>query len=207
MNRIRCRLLAALAVGLALAACRSAFSPRPAGALPAVDPASLPVVEAQFGVPALAAPPTNRDHAAKVVVKLEVKELVKEIADGTQYTFWTFGGTVPGPMIRVRRGDLVELHLMNHPDNTMPHNIDLHAVTGPGGGASSSFTAPGHQSQFSFRALNAGVFVYHCATAPVPMHVANGMYGLIVVEPEKGLPKVAREYYVMQGDFYPRGGF
>jgi nitrite reductase (NO-forming) len=207
MNRTRCRLLAALVVGLALAACRSAFSPGPAAALPAIDPATLPVVEAQFGVPPLAAPPTNRDHAAKVVVKLEVKELVKEIADGTQYTFWTFGGTVPGPMIRVRRGDLVELHLMNHPDNTMPHNIDLHAVTGPGGGASSTFTAPGHQSQFSFRALNAGVFVYHCATAPVPMHVANGMYGLIVVEPEEGLPKVDREYYVMQGDFYTRGGF
>ena len=206
MRRIRCRLLAALAVGLALVACRSAFSPRPA-ALPSIDPATLPVVEAQFGVPPLAAPPTNRDHAAKVVVKLEVKELVKEIADGTQYTFWTFGGTVPGPMIRVRRGDLVELHLMNHPDNTLPHNIDLHAVTGPGGGASSTFTAPGHQSQFSFRALNAGVFVYHCATAPVPMHVANGMYGLIVVEPEEGLPKVDREYYVMQGDFYTRGGF
>ena len=90
------------------------------------------MVEAQLGVPPHAAPPVGRDHPAKVVVKLEVKELVREIADGTQYTFWTFGGTVPGPMIRVRRGDLVELHLMNHPDNAMPHNIDLHAVTGPG---------------------------------------------------------------------------
>jgi len=114
---------------------------------------------------------------------------------------------VPGPMIRVRRGDLVELHLMNHPDNAMPHNIDLHAVTGPGGGATSTFTAPGHQSQFSFRALNEGVYIYHCATAPVPMHVANGMYGLIVVEPEQGLPAVDREFYVVQGDFYTRGGY
>jgi len=174
---------------------------------PAIEPDKLPVIEAQLGVPPLAAPPVGRVHPAKVVVKLEVKELVREIADGTQYTFWTFGGSVPGPMIRVRRGDLVELHLMNHPDNTMPHNIDLHAVTGPGGGASSTFTAPGHQSQFSFRALSEGVFVYHCATAPVPMHVANGMYGLIVVEPEQGLPKVDREYYVVQGDFYTRGGY
>jgi nitrite reductase (NO-forming) len=114
---------------------------------------------------------------------------------------------VPGPMIRVRRGDLVELHLMNHPDNTMPHNIDLHAVTGPGGGATSTFTAPGHRTQFSFRALNEGVYIYHCATAPVGMHVGNGMYGLIVVEPEAGLPKVDREYYVVQGDFYTHGAY
>jgi len=175
--------------------------------LATVDPATLPVIEAQLGAAPEAAPAVARDHPAKVVVKIEVKEVTREIADGTQYTFWTFGGSVPGPMIRVRRGDVVELHLMNHPDNTMPHNIDLHAVTGPGGGAASTFTAPGHQTQFSFRALNEGVYVYHCATAPVPMHVANGMYGLIVVEPEAGLPKVDREYYVMQGDFYTRGGF
>ena len=96
---------------------------------------------------------------------------------------------------------------MNHPDNTMPHNIDLHAVTGPGGGASSSFTAPGHQTQFSFRVLNPGVYVYHCATAPVGMHIANGMYGPIVVEPEAGFPPVDREYYVMQSEFYTEGDY
>jgi nitrite reductase (NO-forming) len=175
--------------------------------LPAVDPAQLPVVEAQLGVAPNAAPPTGRSAPAKVVAKIEVRELVKEIADGVQYTFWTFGGSVPGPMIRVRRGDLVELHLQNHPDNSMPHNIDLHAVTGPGGGATSTFTAPGHQTQFTFRALNAGTYIYHCATAPVGMHIANGMYGLIVVEPEEGLPKVDREFYVVQGDFYTRGDF
>jgi nitrite reductase (NO-forming) len=173
---------------------------------PAADPA-LPVIEAALGAPPAAAPPTGRDHPARVVVRLEVRELVRDIADGVQYTFWTFGGSVPGPMIRVRRGDLVELHLMNHPDNAMPHNIDLHAVTGPGGGATSTFTAPGHASQFSFEALNEGVYIYHCATAPVGMHVANGMYGLIVVEPEGGYPPVDREYYVVQGDFYTRGGF
>jgi nitrite reductase (NO-forming) len=89
----------------------------------------------------------------------------------------------------------------------MPHNIDLHGVTGPGGGAASSFTAPGHESQFTFKALNEGIYVYHCATAPVGMHVANGMYGLILVEPPQGLPKVDREYYVMQGDFYTSGKY
>lgn len=160
-----------------------------------------------LGVPPAAAPPVDRDGPARVVVEIEVQEVTREIADGVEYTFWTFGGTVPGPMVRVRRGDWVELHLQNHPNNTMPHNIDLHAVTGPGGGATSTFTAPGHQTQFSFQALNTGVYVYHCATAPVGMHVANGMYGLIVVEPEDGYPAVDREYYVMQGDFYTPGDY
>ncbi|MCO4746958.1 MAG: nitrite reductase, copper-containing [Proteobacteria bacterium] len=151
--------------------------------------------------------PTNRTAPAKVVVELEVVEKVMPISEGVDYTFWTFGGEVPGKFIRIRQGDTVEFHLQNHPDNKMPHNIDLHAVTGPGGGAASSFTAPGHASQFSFKALNAGLYVYHCATAPVGMHIANGMYGLILVEPPEGLPKVDREYYVMQGDFYTVGKY
>lgn len=150
-------------------------------------------------------PPLTRKHATKVKIHLEVKEVVKKLADKTEFTFWTFGGSVPGKFIRIRQGDLVEFHLDNHPDNKMPHNIDLHAVNGPGGGASSSFTAPGHSSVFSFRVLNAGLYVYHCATAPVGMHIGNGMYGLILVEPPEGLPKVDREYYVMQGEFYTKG--
>lgn len=150
-------------------------------------------------------PPITRKHATKVIVHLEVRELEGRLADGVKYTFWTFGGKVPGKFIRIREGDLVEFHLDNHPDNKMPHNIDLHAVTGPGGGAASSLTAPGHSSVFSFKALNPGIFIYHCATAPVAMHVANGMYGMILVEPKKGLSKVDHEYYVMQGDFYTKG--
>lgn len=152
-------------------------------------------------------PPITRKHATKVIVNLEVREVQKRLADGVEYVFWTFGGDVPGSFIRIREGDLVEFHLLNHPSSKMPHNIDLHAVTGPGGGAASSFTAPGHRSQFSFKAINPGLYVYHCATAPVGMHVANGMYGLILVEPKEGLPKVDREYYVMQGDFYTTGKF
>jgi nitrite reductase (NO-forming) len=152
-------------------------------------------------------PPIQRKHATKVTVELEVREVVKRMADGVDYLFWTFGGEVPGLFIRVREGDLVEFHLGNHQSSKMPHNIDLHAVTGPGGGAASSFTAPGHKSQFSFKALNPGLYVYHCATAPVGMHVANGMYGLILVEPKEGLPVVDKEYYVMQGEFYTKGKF
>jgi nitrite reductase (NO-forming) len=152
-------------------------------------------------------PPIKRSHPTKVIVTLEVKEVVKKLSDGVEYLFWTFGGDVPGSFIRIREGDLVEFHLNNHPSSKMPHNIDLHAVTGPGGGAASSFTAPGHSSQFSFKALNPGLYVYHCATAPVGMHVGNGMYGLILVEPKEGLPPVSKEYYVMQGEFYTAGKF
>jgi nitrite reductase (NO-forming) len=164
-------------------------------------------VKAVLTSPPRVPPPTGRSAPAKVIVELEVVEKEMPISEGVTYTFWTFGGTVPGSFIRVRQGDTVEFHLMNAPDSKMPHNIDLHGVTGPGGGAASSFTAPGHRSRFTFKALNAGLYVYHCATAPVGMHVANGMYGLILVEPPEGLPAVDREYYVMQGDFYTSGRY
>ena len=150
----------------------------------------------------------TRATAEKVVVQLTTKEQTGYLDDGTTYKYWTFDGTVPGPLLRVRVGDTVELHLKNDPSSTMPHSIDLHAVTGPGGGAVATQVPPGQERQFTFKALNPGVYVYHCATPHIPTHIANGMYGLIVVEPEGGLPKVDREFYVMQGDFYtnqPRG--
>lgn len=182
-------------------------APAPLAPLTQAEEAALPVIQEALVRPPAVPPPVNRTHAAKVVVHLEVREVTLPLADGATYTFWTYGGSVPGPMIRVRRGDVVELHLMNHPSSTMPHNIDLHAVTGPGGGATSTFTAPGHQTQFTFRALNEGVYVYHCATAPVGMHIANGMYGLIAVEPEGGWDHADREYYVMQGEVYTAGNY
>ena len=152
-------------------------------------------------------PPITRKHPTKVIVNLETKEVELRLADGVNYTFWTFGGKVPGKFIRIREGDQVEFHLHNHPSSKVPRNIDLHAVTGQGGGAEGSFTAPGHSSTFSFKALNPGLYVYHCATAPVGMHIANGMYGLILVEPKEGLPKVDREFYVMQSEFYTKGKY
>ena len=151
--------------------------------------------------------PITRDHATKVIVNLDIIEKKMRLADGVEYTMWTFGGSVPGKFIRVREGDLVELHLKNEASSTMPHNIDLHAVTGPGGGAKTSLTMPGEESIFTFTAMNPGLFVYHCATSPVPMHMANGMYGMILVEPKDGLAKVDREYYVMQSEFYTKGAF
>jgi len=170
-------------------------------------PPQGPPIQAVLTSPPNVPPPINRKYPAKVIVNLEVVEKEMPMSEGVSYTFWTFGGTVPGSFIRVRQGDTVEFHLKNHPSNKMPHNIDLHGVTGPGGGAASSFTAPGHESQFSFKALNEGIYVYHCATAPVGMHIANGMYGLILVEPPEGLSPVDHEYYVMQGDFYTSGKY
>ncbi|HTL73249.1 MAG TPA: copper-containing nitrite reductase [bacterium] len=172
-----------------------------------VDPEVMSQEEAILTQAPNVPPPIKRRHSAKVIVHLEVKEVTKRLADGVDYTFWTFGGDVPGSFIRIRVGDDVEFHLNNAPDSKLPHNIDLHAVTGPGGGATSSFTTPGHSSQFSFKALNPGLFIYHCATAPVGMHVANGMYGMILVEPEGGLPPVDHEYYVMQSEFYTTGAY
>ena len=142
-----------------------------------------------------------------MIVNLDIIEKPMRLADSVDYAMWTFGGTVPGSFIRVREGDLVELHLKSAANSTMPHNIDLHAVTGPGGGAKASLTLAGQSSVFTFTAMNPGLFVYHCAMSPVPMHLANGMYGLILVEPKGGLPKVDREFYVMQSEFYTKGKF
>ncbi len=170
--------------------------------------ANIPVSQemmAELTAPPHVPTPVGRRKAKKLTVKMEILEKEGEMTDGVKYVYWTFGGTVPGSFIRTRVGDEVEFHLQNHPDNKLPHNIDLHAVTGPGGGAESSFVAPGHSKVFSFKTLNPGLYVYHCATAPVGMHIANGMYGLILVEPEGGLPPVDKEYYIMQGDFYTKG--
>lgn len=173
----------------------------------AQETTELPVEDAVLTEAPLVPGPITRDHPAKLIVNLDTVEKVGRLSDGVEYTFWTFGGNVPGSFIRVREGDEIEFHLNNHPSSKMPHNIDLHAVTGPGGGATSSFTAPGHTSTFSFKALNPGLYVYHCATAPVGMHIANGMYGLILVEPQEGLPEVDREYYIMQSEFYTAGAY
>lgn len=150
-------------------------------------------------------PPVGDREPTVVRVDLETKEVVGQLADGTTYTYWTFNGKVPGPFIRVRVGDTVELHLKNDPNSKMTHSIDLHAVTGPGGGAVYTQTPPGEERVFTFKAMQPGLYVYHCATPMVAHHIANGMYGLILVEPEGGLPPVDREFYVMQGEIYTQG--
>ncbi len=152
--------------------------------------------------PAEVPAPIGDRGATTIQVDLTAQEVIGQLADGTTYTYFTFDGKVPGPMIRVRVGDTIELSLTNDTESTLSHSIDLHAVTGPGGGAVYTQTPPGETYAFSFQALNPGVYVYHCATPSVPHHIASGMYGLIIVEPEGGLPPVDREFYVMQGEIY-----
>jgi nitrite reductase (NO-forming) len=202
-------------------------------------------------------PPISRPGGQKVVVELETKEVVAEIAPGVTYEYWTYNGTVPGPFIRVKEGDTVEVRLthaghehasgsdhttfaidalpmniaeahgdeadghaeMNMEDAHMPggtmteheaaghgtHSIDLHAVLGPGGGATLMQAKSGEVAAFQFKALRPGLYVYHCASPHIPTHIANGMYGMILVEPAEGLAKVDKEFYIMQGELYTKG--
>ncbi len=150
-------------------------------------------------------PAITRAGGVKVIVELETTEVKGALSDGVEYEFWTFGGTVPGPFIRVKQNDTVEFSLKNNAASKNIHSIDIHSVNGPGGGAKATQTIPGGKTGFLWKALNPGIYIYHCATAHIPTHIANGMYGLLLVEPEKGLPKVDKEYYVVQGDFYTVG--
>ncbi|MEP6775456.1 MAG: copper-containing nitrite reductase [Chloroflexota bacterium] len=153
-------------------------------------------------------PPSVRNRQPQLVrVTLETAEVIGQLADGATYKYMTFNGTVPGPLIRVRVGDTVEVTLKNPAGSAMTHSIDLHAVTGPGGGATITQVAPGEQKTFTFKALAPGLFIYHCASPLIAQHIASGMYGMILVEPEGGLPPVDREFYVMQGELYTQQPF
>lgn len=150
-------------------------------------------------------PAIQRTGPNEVKIELVTKEVIAEMAPGVTFNYWTFNGTVPGPMLRVREGDMVNLTLKNDPTSLHMHNIDLHAVNGPGGGAPATNVMPGESKTFRFKALNPGIYVYHCAHPNVPSHMTHGLYGLILVEPKEGLPPVDKEFYVMQGEFYSSG--
>ena len=169
----------------------------PAGRLPrvAADPAHVP-------------PPIHRGHAVHHDITLEVKEVVAEIAPGTSFRFMTFGGQVPGPMIRVRVGDTVSLTLKADPQALMPHNIDMHAIYGTGGGAAATLVGPGESKTETFRAAYPGAFIYHCAVPNfLDQHISSGMFGMILVEPGAGLPAVDREFYLGQHEVYCDAAF
>ena len=150
-------------------------------------------------------PPLGRSESAEVSIDVTAKEVIAEVAPGIVVNYWTFDGTVPGPMWRVREGDTITLTLHNDQSSLHMHSIDLHAVTGPGGGAVVTDVKPGEQKTLRFKALNPGLYVYHCAHPNVANHMAHGMYGLILVEPKGGLPKVDKELYVVQGELYTAG--
>src|ERR1043165_4472606 len=174
-----------------------------AQAVPPLESEEVAIMTAAPNVP----PPITRRHAAKVRLDVEVRGHTKTLSDGVTYTYWTFGDDAPGNFIRVREGDLIETHFANHPDNSVAHNIDFHSATGPGGGGEASFVAPGHAVTFSWRAMAPGLYLYHCVAAPAGLHIANGMYGLILVEPKEGMPKVDKEYFIVQGEFYTDAPF
>ena len=170
---------------------------------PPIGPVVDGAVDIRRNASDVPAPIGNREPQ-KVVVELETVEVTGFLDDGSTYTYWTFDGTVPGPMIRVREGDTVELRLKNNEASQNVHSIDLHSVNGPGGGAEATQVVPGETRAFTFKAMNPGVYVYHCASPHIPTHIALGMYGLIVVEPASGLEPVDREFYVMQGEIYTK---
>ena len=157
--------------------------------------------------PANVPPAITRREPATVRLEFETIEIEAHLDTNSTYRFWTYNGKIPGPFARVRVGDTVEVYLKNNEDSWYAHNIDLHAVTGPGGGAALAQPTAGESYSFRFKALNAGLYVYHCAVSPVAQQISNGMYGLILVEQEEGLPPVDREYYVMQGELYTEERF
>ncbi len=148
------------------------------------------------------------DEDGIVRISLTAQEVISEMAPGVFMNYWTYNKQVPGPMLRVREGDMVEVALTNHPTSLHDHNIDLHAVTGPGGGASVTHVSPGETKKFQWQALNPGLYIYHCAMPNVSTHNSHGQYGLIMVDPkdeEIALPKVDKEFYLVQGEFYSEG--
>ena len=153
-------------------------------------------------------PPAIGNRGARLVkVDLHTEEVTGKLADGATFRYWTFNGKVPGPFVRVRVGDVVQVRLSNDAGSAMMHNVDFHAVTGPGGGAKATESGAGESRGFEFKATHPGLFVYHCAVMPAAQHIANGMYGMILVEPVGGLPKVDHEFYVMQGEIYTEKAF
>ena len=173
-------------------------------ATPTAATAATQSVPAELTFAPQAPSPIARSQPARVVVNLEVIEQNGDLANRVSYNFWTYNGHVPGPFIRVRVGDTMEMHLMNR-SSDKTHTVDFHAVTGPGGGAPLLMANPGQEAVASFKAMRPGLYVYHCAANPIPAHIANGLYGLVLVEPEGGLPRVDREFYVMQSEFYTEG--
>ncbi|MGI9115431.1 MAG: multicopper oxidase domain-containing protein [Chthoniobacterales bacterium] len=154
--------------------------------------------------------PITRKESAVVKVSLNAGYETAEIAPKLRFVFWTFNGHTPSPFIRARQGDTLQVEFSSTDDRGMSHNVDFHAVMGTGGGALLLNASKGMVKSASFKLLHPGLFVYHCAQPPTSDHIANGMYGLILVEPEAGLPKVDHEFYVMQSEFYtsipPVGG-
>ena len=176
----------------------AASASAPVAAASAAKTATVRVAADPTAIPG----PIKRRKPAVVDVVLEAREVVAEIEPGVTYRFMTYNGQIPGPMIRVRQGDTINLTLRNPADSMQAHNVDLHAVMGPGGGAMATLAQPGEEAQVRFKLTYPGAFIYHCAVSNMDMHISSGMFGMIVVEPEEGLPHVDHEFYLGQHEVY-----
>lgn len=208
----RRRVLQAFGIGTAGAGCVSA--PTQSAGRPNDDQtpaASSTNAAIDLDVNRIAANPTavpspiTRRSPETVEAHLTTRELVSEVEPGVSYTFMTFDGRVPGPMVRDRTGDQVKITVTNHESNSIPHNIDLHAVRGPGGGAEATLVKPGETKSFQFKGTYPGLFVYHCAVPNLDYHISSGLFGAILIEPEEDLPAVDNEFYLGQHESYMKG--
>jgi nitrite reductase (NO-forming) len=152
-------------------------------------------------------PPITRDHSVHHEIEVVAREIEAAMDSGTRFTFMTWDGQVPGPMIRVRQDDTVTLTVTNAKGNTWPHNLDMHAIYGTGGGSAATMVAPGRSATERFKCAYPGAFIYHCAVATLDEHISRGMFGMIVVEPHDGLPMVDREFYLGQHEVYTKQPF
>ena len=189
-----------------VAAPAAAPTPTIAVAAPTASPTPWPAKP--VGASRVAADPTalpgpvDWTEPKRHQITLETVEVVAEIEPGVTFDYMTFGGQIPGPMIRIRQGDTVEFTLKSASGNIMPHNIDFHAVYGTGSGAEATLVVAGQTNGMVFRAMYPGAFIYHCAVPTLDHHISSGMFGMIVVEPWEGLPPVDHEFYLGQHEVY-----
>jgi nitrite reductase (NO-forming) len=195
------RLLWGLVVGIVVAISLFVFVHERAESVTAhagrvVRPTSIATLPLAGGDPATLPPMADGDV---VRVALDVKDETVEIAPGVLYRAWTFDGSVPAPVLHVRQGQTIEASLTNH--GSMPHSLDFHAARVNPARAFRDI-APGQTTRYRFTATDPGVFLYHCFTTPMMAHVANGMYGALIVEPKKALPQADRQYVLVGGEWY-----
>ena len=174
--------------------------------------AVYPIHKAEVTLAPNVPPPIKRNHPVHLVVDMVTTNKQMNIVGNTKYEYWPFGYYdylerknkygIPGPFIRARVGDVLQVNFTNLDESGMAHSIDFHAVCGPGGGSPTNFAEQDETKVGAYLLQKPGLYVYHCAAAPIPVHIHNGMFGLILVEPPEGLPEVDKEIYVMQHELY-----
>jgi nitrite reductase (NO-forming) len=170
-----------------------------------LDPAKQTDVDRVAADPTDIPDPIDRDEPKTIEVEMTTQEMTAEIEEGVTFDYMTFDGQIPGPMVRARVGDTIDLTFRNPEDNAMAHNVDFHACYGPGGGAEATNVAPGEEARLRFQVRYPGYYIYHCAVPNMDYHISAGMFGSILVEPEDGLPEVDHEFYLGQHEVYTDG--